>query len=653
MKSFGNISLDRLQDAVNNLIDCFAILCPIRNEEGSILDFSFEYINETGMNSSFFADAYPDEITLLKLLSEDREHMLLQGLRAVMETKQPFTKKFFKYEELPMDKLSRKVYHVKACSINEGIIVTWNEQIQNDYVKEGSHLDFKQLNITEDPKRRLAAIVESTDDAIVGEALDGTITSWNIGAEITYGYKAEEIIGRSIFTIVPQNRRKEMINILSRISSGDKISHFESTRMRKDGVIINISATFSPIFDSQGIIVGVSTIARDITQHKIMEEAHRESEERFRAAFEHAAIGIALVSLDGRWLKVNQALCSIVGYSEKELLEINFQMITHPDDLEKDLNYVGKLLRGEIKSFNMEKRYIHKKGQNIWILLSGSLVRDCKGNPLYFIGEIQDISKRKQAEKELQKKNEELRIQRAEAIEANRLKGQFLANMSHELRTPLNSIIGFTTRVIRKCEKLLPPRQLENLLIVKKESYHLLDLINSLLDYSKLEAGKMELYLNEFDLLNVIKEVETIIKIMSEEKNVKYIGQFGPMDNMLMVSDSTKIRQILINILSNAFKYSEKGTVILSVDKDDKLYRISIQDNGIGIAPEDIENIFDEFRQIDGSCTRKVGGTGLGLSITKKFVEMLNGSIEVVSALGEGSCFTIYLPINLKKTAGG
>ncbi|MDQ7096861.1 CHASE3 domain-containing protein [Desulfosporosinus sp. PR] len=252
-------------------------------------------------------------------------------------------------------------------------------------------------------------------------------------------------------------------------------------------------------------------------------------------------------------------------------------------------------------------------------------------------------------EEELKRKNEVLRIKIEEANEANRLKSQFLANMSHELRTPLNSIIGFTARVLKKCGETLPSLQKENLEIVKEEAEHLLELINNLLDYSKIEAGKMEIHLEAFDLVDVLEEVYTMTQTLSEGKAIRYEQEILEPRPIVMTSDRLKVKQVLINLLSNAFKYSEKGTVTLKVEQINNDYSIRVQDEGIGISPDNIVNIFDEFRQVDGSYTRKVGGTGLGLSITKKFVEMLGGSIQVSSELGQGSCFSVCLPTDLTK----
>ncbi len=254
-------------------------------------------------------------------------------------------------------------------------------------------------------------------------------------------------------------------------------------------------------------------------------------------------------------------------------------------------------------------------------------------------------------EEELKVKNEVLKAQMAEVNEANKLKSQFLANMSHELRTPLNSIIGFTNRVIKKSGDSLPALQQENLIIVRDEANHLLELINSLLDYSKIEAGKMEIHTEAFNLLKVMEEVYNMTKTLAEGQNLEYRQSTYTENFIPMKSDRMKVKQILINLLSNAFKYSEKGTVVFSVDKADKLYYICVKDEGVGISEEDLNHIFDEFRQVDGSFTRKVGGTGLGLSITRKFVEMLGGEIKVSSKPGVGSCFTVILPEDIEDTS--
>jgi PAS domain S-box-containing protein len=377
-------------------------------------------------------------------------------------------------------------------------------------------------------RSQLAAIVESSDDAIIGKTWDDIIASWNSGAQKIFGYSAEDAIARSNSILLPSNLADEMLQILDKIRRGEKVEHDETVRRRKDGQHIDVSLTISPIKDATGKVIGVSEIARDITKRKrdeqiireqqsllsnliegttdliaaldldfryitfnnaykaeflqifgreiaigtsmieakaveiwkralageeftvvrelgdinrkqsyyeityssirrengqqigashiakdvsdriLAEQALRDSEQRFRNAFDYAAIGMALAALDGRFLRVNRSFCEMTGYGEAEMLATTFQSMTHPDDLDLDLVYARQLLSGEISSYHREKRYIHKQGHIVWVLLSASLVRSDRGQPLYFIAQVQDISdayqqamQRKQAEEQI------------------------------------------------------------------------------------------------------------------------------------------------------------------------------------------------------------------------------------------------------------
>ena len=257
-------------------------------------------------------------------------------------------------------------------------------------------------------------------------------------------------------------------------------------------------------------------------------------------------------------------------------------------------------------------------------------------------------------------KNEELHKQTVTLERATELKSEFLANMSHELRTPLNSIIGFTARVIRKCGEILPKRQLKNLQTVFRNAHHLLGLINSLLDISKIEAGKMDVFCEEFTVAPLMLEVVDLVQPLVGNKGIKLVTNV-PKEDPTLYSDKAKLKQILINLVTNAIKFTETGRVTLSVHSvdpslatTDLFYRpdtdyltISVTDTGIGITPEEQQAIFEAFRQVDGGLTRKAGGTGLGLALAKRFVEMLRGRISLESELGQGSTFRVTLPIRM------
>ncbi len=259
--------------------------------------------------------------------------------------------------------------------------------------------------------------------------------------------------------------------------------------------------------------------------------------------------------------------------------------------------------------------------------------------------------KKKVFDLERQKRN--IRERTIETQESARLKSELLANMSHELRTPMNSIIGFTTRVIRKTEGIIPERQLKNLKTVERNAYHLLGLINTILDISKLEAGRMEVFLEKFSVNDLVSEVMDMTRSLVEKKDIKLTSDVE--DGVILNSDRTKIKQMLINLVGNAVKFTERGEIKITAEnvsagnglKVDSV-RISVSDTGIGIKEEDIPYIFDDYKQVDGSLVRKTGGTGLGLALVKRFTHLLGGKVEVESKYEVGTTFTLILPLNSK-----
>ena len=260
--------------------------------------------------------------------------------------------------------------------------------------------------------------------------------------------------------------------------------------------------------------------------------------------------------------------------------------------------------------------------------------------------ELED--KVKERTQELEVANEELQKANIKIREADRLKSEFLANMSHELRTPMNAIIGFTRLVHRKTGDLLPAKQRENLEKVEMSANQLLNLINDILDLSKIEAGKMTISITPFHLSPLVDACFATVEPMVKKETVSLLKEVPP-ELPELTSDQDKLKQIIINLLSNALKFTEQGEVKLSVTPQDSKVKITVSDTGIGMPPEALKYIFDEFRQVDGSSTRKHGGTGLGLSITKKLVDLLGGTIDVTSVVNEGSIFTILLPLETKK----
>ena len=299
----------------------------------------------------------------------------------------------------------------------------------------------------------------------------------------------------------------------------------------------------------------------DMTSRKQAEEALRESEERFRGTFENAAVGIRHQDLDGRFLRVNQKFCSIVGYPRDELLQKTGWDITHPDDLPARVELPEAVLRGESPGFTLEKRYVRRDGSVVWVELSVSLQRDAAGNPDYIIGIVQDISERKRLDAELRQAKEA-----AEA--ANRAKDEFLANVSHEIRTPMNAILGMTELAL---DSELTEYQQQCLTTVKAAAENLLTIINDLLDFAKIEAGKLELDLADFSLRSAVGETLRSLAVRAHKKGLELIYHVHPDVPDALVGDAGRLRQVLLNLVGNAIKFTDKGEVVVRLETDNEL----------------------------------------------------------------------------------
>ena len=425
-------------------------------------------------------------------------------------------------------------------------------------------------------------------------------------------------------------------------AAAGEFCRFEVDHHGVDGATTTVDFSLKPILDDEGQVALLIAEGRSITERKQAEELLRLSEERFRATFEAAAIGIALVAPDGRWLQVNESLCQIVGYSEEELLRLTFQEITHPDDLETDLEFVRAVLHNEIRTYRMEKRYFHKDGHVVWINLSVSLVRDVEGRPMHFVAQIEDITTRKAFE-------EELRQARDAALAATRAKSDFLANMSHEIRTPMNGVIGMA--------ELLLDTQLNDIQRDYARTIHgsgdaLLAVINDILDFSKIEAGKLTIEVSEFDLRMLMEEVADLLAPRAHQKGLEINCRVDLKVPTRVKGDPTRIRQVLTNLAGNAVKFTDRGEVILeatlmAIEEDHARLRIQVKDTGIGIARDRQDDIFESFTQVEGGSSRRYGGTGLGLTICRSLVGLMEGTMGLESGLGMGSTFWFELSVGL------
>lgn len=373
----------------------------------------------------------------------------------------------------------------------------------------------------------------------------------------------------------------------------------------------------------------------ELNKRKRAEQALRESEELFRATFNQAAIGIAHVGIAGQWLMVNQKLCDIVGYSREELLERSFQDITHPDDLDTDLEYVRQMLAGEIQTYAMEKRYIRKDNSHVWIHLTVSLVREPSGDPKYFISIIKDITDRK--------RTEEIRRALEKEKELSELKLRFFSMASHEFRTPLSTIL-VSAQVLEHCGQCPKEKRLRNVQRIEAAAKHLTHLLDDILTINRAESGKLEFNPKLFDLEKFCRKlVEEIQLSASNQYTITFVSQ-GACKNGYV--DEKLLRSIFTNLLSNAIKYSPQGGNVhftLVCEQEEAIFRI--HDEGIGIPSEDLKHLFEPFHR--GKNVGTIAGTGLGLTVVKKCVDIHDGEIKVTSEVGVGTTFTVTLPLNL------
>jgi PAS domain S-box-containing protein len=507
----------------------------------------------------------------------------------------------------------------------------------------GTCTDITDLRQTEEAlrasERRFRTFVDHAADAFFLQDEQGCILDVNRRACESLGYTRDELLGMTPFDFDPDLTPALVEQHVRKLEEGETIA-FEARHRRKDGTVFPVEVRGKAFREGgRGFLV---TLARDTTERKRAEEALRDSEERFRGTFENAAVGIAHTDLEGRFLRVNEKLCDILGYPREELLTRNLRDVTSPEDWATDLEEFRPLLRGEVPSFSRDKRYLRQDGTDVWVAVSVSLQRDAAGTPLNVISVIRDITHRKRLEKELRQA-----IAAAEA--ANRAKDEFLANVSHEIRTPMNAILGMTELAL---DTPLAEGQRQCLQTVKSAADSLLIIINDLLDFAKIAAGKLELDPADFSLRAAVGDTLRALAVRAHKQGLELIYQVQPDVPDALVGDAGRLRQVLLNLVGNALKFTDAGEVEVGValatgdladggatPTADAVLRFTVRDTGIGIPPEQQERIFRAFEQEDASTTRRYGGTGLGLTIAARLVTLMGGQITVDSATGRGSTF--------------
>ncbi|MEQ1620285.1 MAG: ATP-binding protein [Methylococcales bacterium] len=358
----------------------------------------------------------------------------------------------------------------------------------------------------------------------------------------------------------------------------------------------------------------------------------RLSEQLHSLSFELAPTGISYVGLDGRFVKVNSKMCQITGYSPDELLKMVVSDLTHPDDLMHDCELLTAFRCSSMLNYENKKRYIRKDGSIRWVDVKACMVSDSEGRAIHSIDISQDITDQKYAELN------SIKAQSA-AESANLAKSEFLSRMSHELRTPLNSILGYA-QLLEVGSPALTDTQHERIKPIIKAGWYLLKLIEEILDLSVIESGKIPLSMESLLLIDMMSECQSMVETLAVKRGIRM--NFIHFDNTWLVyADRVRLKQVMLNLLSNAVKYnSVHGVVKVSCTRDSKHLCISIKDNGFGLSPEKLAQLFQQFNRL-GQETGSEQGTGIGLVVSKQLVELMGGNMSVTSTVGLGSEFCI------------
>lgn len=501
----------------------------------------------------------------------------------------------------------------------------------------------------------------ATDVSIIATDADGLITMFNRGAELMLGYSADDMIAKQTPAIIHLAEELELRGHELAVEVGQPVSGFEVfvlkarqlgqetrewTYVRKDGSQFRVMLVVTPIRDAQGKVSGYLGIAQDITEQYLVQNALEKSEIKLRRLFELSPLGIVMTDMSGRFIEFNEAFCRICGYSADELKGIDYWTLTPKKYESIELRQLQSLRQiGRYGPY--EKEYQRKDGSVVPLRLNGVLVKGTDNNN-YIWSIVEDISESKEVE-------EALRQAKLAADNANRAKGEFLANMSHEIRTPMNAIIGLSYLALKK---EFSPENRDYLEKIYSASNSLLSILNDILDFSKLEAGRLAIDNNPFDLDDMLDTIRNLFVDRAKEKRLYFNIDVAPDVPRNLVGDTLRLQQVLINLLGNAIKFTEQGQVVLKItaqliaSSSQVRLLFCVSDTGIGMSESELEKLFQPFSQVDGSITRRFGGTGLGLAISRNLLQLMGGEFSVASEPGKGSRFSFELVLGVSLLSG-
>jgi PAS domain S-box-containing protein len=471
------------------------------------------------------------------------------------------------------------------------------------------------------------AVVEASPIAITALDGDDNVVLYSPAAEKMFGWSAAEVLGKPL----PYVRRESSEGhkaILARALAGESLTNVELRRQRKDGTWVDFLLSTAPMFDAQGKVVAQLGVMSDITERKQAEQALQESQARLQTIVDSVQTGILIIDPDThRIVDINPVALRLIGAPRHQVVgEVCHKFICPAERGSCPVSDLEQVVE------NSERVLLTASGERRKIIKT--VVPVAIGGRKHLLESFIDITDRKQAE-------EDLRIAKEAAEAASRAKSDFLANMSHEIRTPMNGIIGMTELAL---DTPLNSEQRDYLLMVRDSADSLLTLINDVLDFSKIEVGKLTLDPTEFDLHDALTNTLRLLSVRASEKGLEVAWSAHEGVPERVRGDAGRVRQIIVNLVGNAIKFTQQGEVVVEVEvesrrDDNVLLHFTVRDTGIGIAPDKQQVIFEAFTQADSSMTRQYGGTGLGLTICSRLVQMMGGKMWLESAPGEGSTF--------------
>ena len=501
-------------------------------------------------------------------------------------------------------------------------------------------------------EEKYRTILENIEDGYFEVDLTGSLTFFNDALCRITGFPEDELMGINNREYMDEETAGKVYNTYIRIfETGEPVKGLEY-KILKDGNEKHVETSVSLMKDREGQPMGFRGILRDVSERKQAEEKIRqysenleemveqrtselkESEEKYRTILENIEDGYYEVDIVGNMTFFNDAACRMTGYSEDELMGMNHREYTDKENASKLFREYNKVYKTGIPTKRLDWEVIKKDGTTGFLECSISFMTDSEDQPMGFRGIIRDVTERKELDREIMEK-------RRQAEEATKAKSEFLANMSHEIRTPLNGIVGMAELAL---DTQLNDNQKNIFHTINTEASSLQDVINEILDFSKIEAGKFDLEEIPFDLRVTIEDMAASFAYRAEQKGLDFISFLAPDVPSRLIGDPVRLRQIMVNLIGNALKFTRAGALYVKGELVEKIgdrvkIRFSVKDTGIGIPDDRHATIFESFTQADGSTTRNYGGTGLGTTISKQLAEMMGGEIGLESEVGKGSTF--------------